>query len=61
MPKFALEWTVQGSAVIEADDADEAERILHDCLGNFDTSMMEEFDVLETTTDSVDGVDYDEE
>jgi hypothetical protein len=53
MPKFNLEWSVTGSAVIEADDADEAEQILHEGLANLDSSMFEEVDVLETTTDEV--------
>lgn len=53
MAMYELQWTCSGRAVVEADDSDEAERILHDGLIGFDTSMFEEFDVDETTTDEV--------
>ena len=57
MAHYELEWSMQGRAAIEADDADEAERILHDGLSTMDSSMMDEFDVDETTTDSVEEVE----
>lgn len=61
MPRFELEWSMMGRAVIEADDADEAEQILHEGLSNLDSSMFEEVDVLDTTTDSVEGEDEDDD
>lgn len=60
MPRFELEWTITGSAVVEADDADEAEQILVEGLGNLDSSMFEEVDVLETSVDSVEEADGDD-
>lgn len=52
MALYELQWTASGRAVIEADDGDEAETILHEGLVNFDTTMFDEFDVDETSTDS---------
>lgn len=57
MPKFDLEWAMYGRAVIEADDSDEAEQILHDGLSSFDTSMFEQFDVDSTKTTDVEPVE----
>lgn len=53
MPQFELDWSMQGRALVEADDADEAEQILHEGLANLDSSMFDEIDVNETTTDDV--------
>ena len=53
MPKFDLGWAMYGRAVIEADDSDEAEQILHDGLSSFDTGMFEQFDVNSTETTDV--------
>lgn len=53
MARFELEWTAQGRAVIEADDADEAETLLTEGLLNLDSSMFDEVDVEEVTSDSV--------
>jgi hypothetical protein len=50
-----------GRAVIEADDADEAEQILHEGLSNLDSSMFEEVDVLDITTDAIEGEDEDDD
>lgn len=61
MPRFELEWSLTGRAVIEADDADEAEQILHEGLSNLDSSMFEEVDVLDITTDSIEGEDDDDD
>ena len=57
MAQFELEWTMTGRAVIEADDSDEAEQILHESMAKLDSSMFEELDVDEITTDSVEPVD----
>lgn len=59
MPKFELQWTATGRALIEADDADEAEQLLHEGLLIMDSSMFDEFDVDETTTDDVEEQDDD--
>jgi len=53
MALYELEWSASGSAVIEADDPDEAEQILHEGLANLDSSMFEEVDVLDINTESV--------
>jgi len=53
MAKFEVHWTAEGSAVIEADDPQEAEDLLHDGLRVLDTSMFESFDVDDTTVESV--------
>lgn len=52
MAQFELEWAMYGRAVIEADDTDEAEDILHSGLMNLDSGMFEEVDVdsIETTS-----------
>ena len=57
MAIYELEWTASGRASIEADDADEAELILHEGLANLDSSMFETVDVDETQTDSISGDD----
>lgn len=46
-----------GRAVIEADDSDEAEQILHDGLASFDTGMFDQFDVDSTETVDVEPVE----
>lgn len=53
MPRFDIEWAMYGRAVVEADDSDEAEQILHDGLSSFDTSMFEQFDVDSTETNDI--------
>jgi hypothetical protein len=58
--RFELQWTISGRALIEADDADEAEKILHEGLANLDSSMFDEIDVDETTTDDVEEQDDDD-
>lgn len=57
MPKFELEWSLTGRAVVEADDADEAEDILNDSLLSLDSTMLEEVDVYEVTVDGVSDAD----
>lgn len=44
MPRFELEWTMTGSAVIEADDPAEAKQLLEDGLVNLDHSDFESID-----------------
>ena len=57
MAQFELEWTMTGRAIIEADDADEAELILQEGLANLDATMFDEFDVNDVSTDSAERVD----
>lgn len=57
MPRFEVEWSAQGRAVIEADDADEAETLLSEGLRNLDHSMFDEVDVEEVASDSVEELD----
>ena len=54
--RFRIEWSMNGSAVIEADDEDEAEVLLHEGLENFETVAFEQFLVAEVSTDSVEPV-----
>ena len=53
MPKFEMEWSMQGRATVEADDHDEAEDILHDGLLVLDSTMFEHIDMDEITVDAV--------
>jgi hypothetical protein len=53
VPKFEVEWTMQGWAVVEADDTEEAKQILHEGLVNLDTAWFEQFDVTNARTESV--------
>jgi hypothetical protein len=50
-----------GRSVIEADDSDEAEQILHDGLSSFDTGMFDQFDVDSTETVDVEPADESDE
>lgn len=52
MPQFEVEWAMYGRTVVEADDSDEAEQIVHEGLSDFDAGMFEQHDV-----DSVDTMD----
>lgn len=52
MPLFELIWNMEGRAVIEADDADEADEILQEGLENLDSSMFDEVNVNDVTTKS---------
>lgn len=52
MPLYELEWSMQGKAVIEADDPDEADELLQAGLENLDSSQFEEVDVHDVTADS---------
>lgn len=45
MPKYAIDWTMTGTAVIEADDEDEAEALGADALRDFETYNFEEFEI----------------
>lgn len=53
MAHFELEWSMYGRAVIEADDQDEAEEIMHTNLFNLDSAMFDEIDVDGVDTVSV--------
>lgn len=53
MAHFELEWSMYGRAVIEADDQDEAEEIMHTNLFNLDSGMFDEIDVDGVDTVSV--------
>lgn len=48
MAMFEVEWSARGTVTVEADDADEAEQLVTEGLGYFDTSQFEQFDVDET-------------
>lgn len=61
MPKFELEWSLTGRAVVEADDADEAEDILSDSLMGLDSTMLEAIDVYEVSIDGVSDSDDDDD
>lgn len=50
MSLFEFEWAAYGRTVIEADDPDEAEQILHDGLASFDAGMFDQHDVDSTET-----------
>lgn len=46
--KFEMCWRCEGSATVEADDADEAEDLMRDALEHFSTMDLESFDVDDT-------------
>lgn len=48
MPSFEVEWRMTGSAVVDADDTEEAEQIVTDALTNFETYHLDEIEVEET-------------
>jgi DNA replicative helicase MCM subunit Mcm2 (Cdc46/Mcm family) len=48
MASFEVEWRMSGTAVVEADDVDEAESLVTDALMNFETYHLDEIDVDET-------------
>lgn len=48
MPSFEVEWSMRGTAVVEADDVDEAEALVTEALTNFETYHLDEIDVEET-------------
>lgn len=48
MALFEVEWSMRGTARVEADDRDEAEEILTDALKGFETYPLETYDVEET-------------
>lgn len=48
MPSWEVEWSMRGTAVVEADDSDEAESIVTEALTNFETYQLDEIDVEET-------------
>lgn len=48
MPSFEVEWSMRGTAVVEADDVDEAEALVTEALTNFETYHLDEVDVEET-------------
>lgn len=48
MPKFEVHWSANGTAVVEADDADEAGELITEAITNFETVMLDSVDVEET-------------
>lgn len=54
MPKFEVEWLINGNALIEADDLDEVEQIVQDSLRHLDTVPFEWFEVTDVITGKVD-------
>lgn len=48
MPLYEVEWSMRGTARVEADDSDEAEQIVTDALSGFETYQLETYDVEET-------------
>lgn len=45
MTLWNVDWAASGTAVVEADNADEAESLVTDAVEDFDTLMLEEFQV----------------
>lgn len=52
MPMFKVEWTMAGDAVVEADDADEANVLVTEGLRNLDHSQFESIDCDEVIIES---------
>lgn len=49
MSNWAIDWQMEGTAIIEADDEDEAESLAADALRDFTTYAFDEFEVDDTT------------
>lgn len=48
MSLYEVEWSMRGTAKVEADDVNEAEQIVTDALRGFETYPLDEYDVDET-------------
>lgn len=61
MARYEVEWEVSGSAVIEADDEDEARQLTEEAVGEFASAYaFEEFTVDEQKATSVEEIVDDE-
>lgn len=47
MPMYDVEWEMQGTAVVEADDPEEARELVVEAITNFDTLQLEQWGVDE--------------
>ena len=47
MPRYDVDWEASGTAVVEADDPDEARELVAEAVQNFDVSQLEQWDVEE--------------
>jgi hypothetical protein len=57
MPRFNIDWSMAGTAVVEADDLDEAESIMTEAMDNWDSSMLDEVDVDSTSCDETNEIE----
>ena len=48
MALYEVEWSARGTAVVEADDLDEAESLVCEAITDLDHTMLESVDVEET-------------
>lgn len=48
MGLYEVEWSARGTAVVEADDLDEAESLVCEAITDLDHTMLESVDVEET-------------
>lgn len=47
MPKFEVRWSMEGTAEVEADDAEDAQSIVRDQIGELDTTLLESWEVTD--------------
>jgi len=47
MPTYDVDWEMQGTAVVEADDPTEARELVGESISNFDVSQLEQWGVDE--------------
>ncbi len=52
MPLYRIDWSMNGSVTIEADDPTEAEQVLSENLPNLDHSQFESIDCEDVIIDS---------
>ncbi len=45
MPTYDVDWEMRGSAVVEADDPEEALELVTEAVTNFDVSQLEQWGV----------------
>lgn len=59
MPRYEVRWSANGTASVEADDADEAEQLISEAITNFETVMLDSVDVENTEVIDTQVVDDD--
>lgn len=59
MPRYEVRWSANGTAAVEADDADEAEQLISEAITNFETVMLDSVDVENTEVIDTQVVDDD--